>query len=132
MALAIEKTPRIAKSSLLQNHHVQFQIGEAEARLRSARSYVDTTAGEVWDEVVSSGELTIAQRMDIRMATTFAIHEAKAVADTAWEVAGASAIFPRAPCSAGSATSAPSCSSCRAANPTCRRWAPTSWGWSRI
>ena len=40
-----------------------------------------------------SGELTIPQRIDIRMAATFAIHEAKAVADAVWEVAGANAIF---------------------------------------
>jgi alkylation response protein AidB-like acyl-CoA dehydrogenase len=37
------------------------------------------------------------QRMDLRMATTFAIGEAKAVADVAWEVAGASAIFASSP-----------------------------------
>ena len=41
IALAMEKKPRLAKTSLLDNHHVQFQIGEAEARLRSARSYVE-------------------------------------------------------------------------------------------
>jgi alkylation response protein AidB-like acyl-CoA dehydrogenase len=46
---------------------------------------------------VASGELTIPQRLDIRMAATFAIHEAKAVADTAWEVAAASAIFVSGP-----------------------------------
>jgi alkylation response protein AidB-like acyl-CoA dehydrogenase len=32
-------------------------------------------------------------RIDTRMATTFAIGEAKTVADVAWEVAGATAIF---------------------------------------
>ena len=80
-----------------QNHHVQFQIGEAEARLRSARNYVETTAGQTYDAVVASGKLTIAQRMDMRMAATFAIHEAKAVADAAWEVAGANAIFASGP-----------------------------------
>ena len=52
IALAMEKTPRLAKMSLLDNHHVQFQIGEAEARLRSARNYVETTAQRVWDAVV--------------------------------------------------------------------------------
>jgi alkylation response protein AidB-like acyl-CoA dehydrogenase len=31
------------------------------------------------------------------MATTFAIHEAKTVADVAWEVAGANAIFNSGP-----------------------------------
>ena len=97
IALALEKKPRMAKTSLLENHHVQFQIGEAEARLRSARNYVETTARQVYEAVVATGKLTLAQRMDTRMAATFAIHEAKAVADVSWEVAGANAIFASAP-----------------------------------
>ena len=97
IALAMEKKPRLAKTSLLENHHVQFQIGEAEARLRSARGYVEATVQRVFDEVKASGTLTIPQRIDIRMATTFAIHEAKAVADAAWEIAGANAIFASGP-----------------------------------
>jgi alkylation response protein AidB-like acyl-CoA dehydrogenase len=97
IALAREKKPRLARLALRDSHAVQLQIGEAEARLRSARSYVATTAERVWQETVASGELTVQQRMDIRMATTFAIHEAKAVADAAWEVAGASAIFDTGP-----------------------------------
>jgi alkylation response protein AidB-like acyl-CoA dehydrogenase len=97
LALALEKKPRMAKTSLLENHHVQFQIGEAEARLRSARNYVETTARQVYEAVVATGKLTLAQRMDTRMATTFAIHEAKTVADVAWEIAGANAIFAAGP-----------------------------------
>jgi alkylation response protein AidB-like acyl-CoA dehydrogenase len=93
VALARQKTPRAAKTSLIENHHVQFQIGEAEARLRSARSYVETTAERVWQGVVATGELMVSQRMDIRMAATFAIHEANTVADAAWQIAGANAIF---------------------------------------
>lgn len=97
IALAAEKKPRAAKVSLLDNHLVQFQIGDAEARLRSARGYVEATAERVWQAVVASGELTIPQRIDIRMASTFAIQEAKTVADAAWDVAGASAIFASSP-----------------------------------
>jgi alkylation response protein AidB-like acyl-CoA dehydrogenase len=97
IAVAKEKRPWLAKTSLLENHLVQYQIGEAEARLRSARAYVEGTAGRVWQAVVSSGELTIPQRVDIRMAATFAIHEANAVANVAWEVAGATAIFAPGP-----------------------------------
>ena len=96
-AIARTKNPRLAKQPLLDNHQVHFQLGEAEARLRSARGYVEATAQRIWDAVAASNELTIAQRMDIRMAATFAIHEAKAVADAAWEIAGASAIFLSSP-----------------------------------
>jgi alkylation response protein AidB-like acyl-CoA dehydrogenase len=93
VGLAKAKTPRLAKSTLRDNHHVQFQVGEAEARLRSARSYVENTVGSVWQEVVACGKLSIERRIDIRMATTFAIHQANAVADVAWQIAGATAIF---------------------------------------
>ena len=93
VALAREKKPWLSKQSLLDSHLVQFQIGEAEARLRSARGYVESTAGRVWQEVVAAGELTVPQRLDIRMAATFAIHEAVGVADAAWQLAGANAIF---------------------------------------
>jgi alkylation response protein AidB-like acyl-CoA dehydrogenase len=97
IALATEKRPRMAKTSLIENHLVQFQIGEAEARLRSARGYVESTASRVWQGVVATDRLTVPQRLDIRMAATFAIHEAKTVADAAWEIAGATAIFASSP-----------------------------------
>jgi alkylation response protein AidB-like acyl-CoA dehydrogenase len=97
LGLAREKKPRLARHALLESHLVQFQLGAAEARWRSARGYVEATAERVWREVVEAGRLTIPQRIDIRMATTFAIHEAKSVADAAWEIAGASAIFHSAP-----------------------------------
>jgi alkylation response protein AidB-like acyl-CoA dehydrogenase len=97
IALAREKRPWLSRQSLQESHLVQFQIGAAEARLRSARGYVESTAGEVWESVVSSGELTAPQRVGIRMAGTFAIHEAGAVADAAWHIAGANAIFASGP-----------------------------------
>jgi indole-3-acetate monooxygenase len=97
LALAGDKKPRMARLALRDNHAVQLRVGEAEARLRSARGYVATTAESVWRQTVASGELEVAQRLAIRMAATFAIHEAKAVADAAWEVAGASAIFDSGP-----------------------------------
>jgi alkylation response protein AidB-like acyl-CoA dehydrogenase len=96
-ALAREKRPWLSRQSLLESHLVQFQIGEAEARLRSARGYVEATADRVWQACVSTGELTVPQRMDIRMAATFAIHEASAVADVVWQLAGANAIFTSGP-----------------------------------
>src|SRR5262249_4360184 len=91
VALTMQKTPRLAKTALRDSHLVQFQIGEAEARLRSARTYVEATARQIYDAVARRGKLELSQRIDTRMATTFAIHEAKAVADTAWEIAGANA-----------------------------------------
>jgi len=91
--LAIEKKPRLMERALRENQLVQFQIGEAEARLRAARAYVETTIERAWESVGASGELNLEQSMNIRLATTFAIHEAKAAASSAWEISGATAIF---------------------------------------
>lgn len=95
--LAIAKKPRLAELALRESHLVQFQIGEAEARLRSARAYVETTTEQAWRSVLASDALGLSQRMDLRLATTFAIHEARAVAGSAWDLAGANAIFSESP-----------------------------------
>jgi indole-3-acetate monooxygenase len=97
IALARHKKPWLAGLPLQQSHLAQFQIGEAEARLRAARAYLESTAARVWQSVVASGEATVPDRVDIRMAITFTMHEAKTVADTAWDVAGATAIFTTGP-----------------------------------
>src|SRR5262249_2845344 len=61
-ALATDKKPRMAKLALQENHMVQFQIGQAEARLRSARSFVETTVERVWKAAGAAGEPTVEQR----------------------------------------------------------------------
>jgi hypothetical protein len=48
---------------------------------------------DIWQEVVATNALSIEDRMRIRLAATFAIHEAKAAADVAYDLAGATAIF---------------------------------------
>jgi alkylation response protein AidB-like acyl-CoA dehydrogenase len=92
-ALAGEKTPLRMKSTLRDNGMVQFDVGLGEARLNAARANILSEATDIWNAVVATGELTVAQRMRIRLATTFGIHEARAVADSVYHLAGATAIF---------------------------------------
>ena len=63
-----------------------YGTAQWRGRNRALDRLTEEGTQRVYDAVVASGKLTIAQRMDIRMATTFAIHEAKSVADTAWEI----------------------------------------------
>ena len=91
--LAREKTPRGGHRTLRDNHVVQSQVAQAEARLRSARLFLLGSLGEIWGEVGRSGALTMEQRMTIRLAATYAIHQARDVADVAYAAAGSSAIF---------------------------------------
>jgi indole-3-acetate monooxygenase len=116
VGLARGKTQRGVAISLKDNHAVQAQVAEAEARLRSAVILVSSTVERVWQEVVAADELTPHQRLDLRLATTHALHEAKTSADIAWDAAISSAAF---------ATFTPSRSKSRDVARTCRRLAPT-------
>jgi alkylation response protein AidB-like acyl-CoA dehydrogenase len=93
LTFAKEKSPRGVKSPIRDNALVQHEVAEAEARLRAADLLVEVTAERAWGEVVRDSRLTAGQRMDIRLATTHAIHEAKRVADAVYDAAGSSAIF---------------------------------------
>ena len=91
--LALEKTPRMARQRLADNAVIQYQFAHAEARLRAARAYLSRELEEIWAGVVASNAVTVEDRMRIRLAATYAIHEAKESASTLYDLAGASAIF---------------------------------------
>ena len=95
--LALTKTPRRQKSPLSQNAVVQSEFARASVRLHAARTYLRSELDDIWAAVCTTGELTVAQRMRIRLATTHGIHEAKEAADTVYDAAGATAIFQSGP-----------------------------------
>ncbi len=95
--LARDKIPRGARRSLRDNHVVQSQVAEAEARLRAARAHLMGALGEIGEAVAARGHITLDERMTIRLAATFAIHQARDVVDLAYHAAGADAIFQANP-----------------------------------
>jgi len=95
--LATEKTPRMAKSKMMDNPVIQNDLALCEARLKAARAYLFDEIEDIWAEVVDTDTLSIANRMRIRLAATHGIHEAKAVAETVYDLAGVSAIRAESP-----------------------------------
>jgi indole-3-acetate monooxygenase len=95
--LAKEKTPRGFNTSLRDDGATQLELGYAEARLRAARAYLMGTVTDAWDEAQRANELTLETRMAIRLAATYAIRQAKEVADTAFDAAGTTAVFAANP-----------------------------------
>ncbi len=95
--LAQEKTPRGYSNPLRENAATQADLAQAEARLRSARIYLRQTLADICEAVQAAHELTVEQRITIRLATTHAIREAREVGDFAYEAAGATAIFTSNP-----------------------------------
>jgi alkylation response protein AidB-like acyl-CoA dehydrogenase len=90
--LARAKTPQ-AQKAMRDNNAVQGVIGRTEASLRAARAYLYATAAEVWRDLAGGEAITEAHRIALRIATTWTIHQSAAVVDTAYHMAGATAVF---------------------------------------
>jgi alkylation response protein AidB-like acyl-CoA dehydrogenase len=95
--LAAGKVPRGMERPIRESATVQASIAQAYARLGAARSYLHQTLREVWEAVVASGELSVEQRVHVRLASTHATQEAVAVVDAAYALAGSNAIFASQP-----------------------------------
>ena len=90
--LARSKLPQ-GQGAMRENNAVQGLIGRTEASLRAARAYLYGTAAEVWRDLERGDPLTEQHRIALRIAATWTIHQSAAVVDTAYHMAGATAVF---------------------------------------
>jgi len=95
--LAAGKTARGAKTTLRNNQVIQSQVAQASARLRSARAFLIMSLQEIWAAVAETGEVTLDHNATIRLASTWAIKQAREVVDELYHAAGATAIFDAQP-----------------------------------
>src|SRR5947207_2527767 len=80
-----------------QNNVIQSQIAQCEARLKSARAYLRGVIGEMWEEARETGKISPEHHPQLRLAATWAIHQARDIVATVYHAAGASAIFEANP-----------------------------------
>jgi alkylation response protein AidB-like acyl-CoA dehydrogenase len=97
VSLAHDKVPFRSGGALRDNHLIQSQVAQAEARLSAARAFLLGSLEKITAEVERAGHITLDQRMVIRLASTFAIHQSLQVVDTACHAAGSTAIFEQNP-----------------------------------
>jgi alkylation response protein AidB-like acyl-CoA dehydrogenase len=95
--LASAKTPALTHTALRDSAVVQWLIGISDARLRAARASLIAALERAREGAAARRHLTIQDRVDIRQASTFAIHEAREVVSAVWHHAGATAIFDNGP-----------------------------------
>jgi alkylation response protein AidB-like acyl-CoA dehydrogenase len=95
--LARDKIPRGARHTLRDNNVIQAQTAQSEARLGAARAFLLGSLDQIWHDAAASGCLTLEHNTTIRLASTWAIHQAREVVDTAYHAAGATAIFENNP-----------------------------------
>lgn len=97
VALASHKTPTSTTRMLRDSPVLQSGVAWQEGKWRAARAQLLTVLRETWDHVAAGHAMTIDQKVSIRLAATFAIDQAKEVADFAYTEAGATAIFESRP-----------------------------------
>jgi len=91
--LARKKTQQAITSAMVDRSTVHREVDEAEAQLRAVDSYLKSSATTLWDAATSAGEVTMEERIEVRMAATYAIRQSMKVVDTAYDLFGAGAIF---------------------------------------
>jgi alkylation response protein AidB-like acyl-CoA dehydrogenase len=93
IALARGKHQSLVASAMRDNQAVQGLIGRTEGDLRAARAYLYATADAMWRDLSATGEFSAAHRSAVRLAATWTIHQSAKVVDTAYHMAGATAVF---------------------------------------
>lgn len=93
VALAGVKVPLLAAAPLGEDPLFRHDLGVADAELRAARALLADTAGSAWDVAVGGRPPTLAERADQRGAAAWVTARAAGVADSAYRLAGGSAVY---------------------------------------
>jgi alkylation response protein AidB-like acyl-CoA dehydrogenase len=96
ITLAQTKTPAVGKMVLRDNPVIQSQVGVAESQLAAARTFFFAAWDEIW-RAAQIDAVTLAQRVELRMAAINASQQARQVAEMAYLAAGATAVFESNP-----------------------------------
>jgi alkylation response protein AidB-like acyl-CoA dehydrogenase len=96
IALAVKKTPSGTGNPLRDDQWIQSRIALSEAKLGSARAWIIAILREMWQEA-GTGHPSFDSRARMRLASTYAIHEAREVVHASYADAGATAIFEGGP-----------------------------------
>ncbi|MFN0159931.1 MAG: hypothetical protein ACKVQQ_01800 [Burkholderiales bacterium] len=91
--LAQRKAPAPTGMRMADNVLVQVCVAQAEARLRAVHAWIVSILEAMWEECARTGKHSFEHRVQIRLASTWAMQEARRVVDDVYAEAGATAIF---------------------------------------
>jgi alkylation response protein AidB-like acyl-CoA dehydrogenase len=97
VAMATRDASMQSSTVLRERPHVQAQVGEAEAILNAARSYVVDAIGRTWTAVCDNTSDPAQAIAQARLAITHSVHEAGRVVTLLFHAAGTNAIYTRNP-----------------------------------
>ncbi|MFK8022505.1 MAG: acyl-CoA dehydrogenase family protein [Ilumatobacter sp.] len=95
--VAAAKRPQYSSKSLGEHPHTQIELARAEMRLRGARAFLLAETEAAWAKVEVGQAMTIDDRLGIRMAAVDAAQAGVDVAQTAFTLAGGTAVYDTSP-----------------------------------
>jgi alkylation response protein AidB-like acyl-CoA dehydrogenase len=91
--LAQGKKPQYSSKTLAESSFTQIELARAEAKLRAARAFLLDELRSSWDSALAGHEVTVEARTGIRLAATHVASVGAEVADTAFTLAGGTAVY---------------------------------------
>ena len=95
--LAQGKKPQYSSRTLAQSGFTQVEVARAEGELRAARAFLLDELAAAWDVAAAGGAVSVEARTGIRLAATHAATTGARVADTAFTLAGGTAVYDTSP-----------------------------------
>jgi alkylation response protein AidB-like acyl-CoA dehydrogenase len=91
--LAGAKTPQFSSRTLANSAYAQAEFAKAQAMHGAARAYLRDTVGEAWATAADGDPVPVAGRVAMRLAAAHAAATGVAVTNTAFTLAGGTAVF---------------------------------------
>jgi indole-3-acetate monooxygenase len=95
--LAQSKKPGAGTERLCDRPMFQVRLAEAVALVRSARAWLHATVQQTWESLLTSGEVSFAERAELLLAAANATRSATAAVDLVYTAAGATANYRHSP-----------------------------------
>ena len=93
VVLATDKVPLLSPGTLAANPLFQYQLADADVKLRAARSLLYAEASEAWNRAVEGGEFDPPFRARLRSAGVLAAVTAADVVTTCYRAGGGSSLY---------------------------------------
>ncbi len=91
--IAQDKRPQFSSRTLARSGFTQVEVARAEARLRSARAFLLDELATAWEAASAGDEVSVEARTGIRLAAVHAAEVGVLVADSAFTLAGGTAVY---------------------------------------
>ena len=95
--LSKSKTQHFQQAKMSDLSTTQRMVGQAEAIWNAARAFLNEASLAMWAGATANHSLTMEERINVRLSSTYAIRQAAEVVDIAYALCGSSAIFAANP-----------------------------------